>query len=126
MLQGHTIFALIAGKACQQPVDECDVIWDQFITMYKNGEQIFKAQEIELILVIDNVDYQLAEERKDQIDKLDGRQDVTKVREYICIVFIYITHSVAPGYRLLALHIGQKCLSQIPVQQLQLLHCIPA
>ena len=83
--------------------------------MYKNGEQIFKAQEIELILVIDNVDYQLAEERKDQIDKLDGRQDVTKMHEYICIVFICITHSVAPGYRPPALHIGRKCLSQIPV-----------
>jgi hypothetical protein len=120
MLQGHTIFALIAGKACQQPVDECDVIWDQFITMHKNGEQIFKAQEIELILVIDNIDYQLTKERKDQIDELDDRQDVTKVHEYIYIVFICIIHSAAAalGYRPLALHIGQKYSSQILAQQL--------
>jgi hypothetical protein len=125
-LRGRTIFAPIAGKARQQPVDERDAIWDQFITMRKNGEQIFKAQEIELILVIDNVDYQLAEERKDQIDELDGRQDVTKVRDYICIVFICITHSAAPGYRPPALHVGRKRSSQIPVQQLQLLHHVPA
>jgi len=106
MLQGCTIFAPITSKARQQLVDECDAIWDQFIMMHKNGKQIFKAQEIELILVINNVDYQLTEERKDQIDELDGRQDVTKVHKYICIVFICITHSEALGYRPLALHIG--------------------
>jgi hypothetical protein len=43
MLQGCTIFAPITSKARQQLVDECDAIWDQFIMMHKNGEQIFKA-----------------------------------------------------------------------------------
>jgi hypothetical protein len=33
--------------------------------MHKNGEQIVKGQEIKLILVINNIDYQLTKERKD-------------------------------------------------------------
>ena len=38
MLWGLKVYALIAGKAHQQPANERDAILDYFITMRKNGE----------------------------------------------------------------------------------------
>lgn len=119
-LRGLTIYAPIAGKARQQPAKELDAILDQFMTTRKDGKQVFKARQLELVLVIDNVDFQHAEERRNPIYELDEIQshNVTKVCENVCIVFVWIAHSTALDYRPLALGVNRKRLSQIPVQLL--------
>jgi len=99
-LWGLTVYAPIAGKARQQPANECDAILDYFMTTRKNSEQVFKPHQIDLVVVIDDKDFQCAEEWRDQtVYDLDGSQHASKVRKYVHIVFICITHSWAIGHQ---------------------------
>jgi hypothetical protein len=98
-LRGLTVYAPIAGKARQQPADERDAILDHFMTTRKNGERVFKPRQIDLAVVIDDKDFQCAEEWRDQMCELDGSQQASKVRKYLHIVFICITHTRAIGHQ---------------------------
>ena len=66
-LRGVKVHAAIAGKALTQPVKQRDAIW-HFVYKIRGRatEPTFKAEQIDLAIVIDQDDFREAEDRREQ------------------------------------------------------------
>jgi hypothetical protein len=108
-LRGVSVYAPIAGKARQEPANERDAIFDQFMTTRKNG-QVFKPRQIDLAVIIDDNDFQCAEDRREEILNLDENYRATKsqVRGWLYSYRVYTYNSLL-NYRLPALDVSQRC-----------------
>jgi len=109
MLWGVSVYAPIARKARQEPANERDAIFDQFMTTHKNG-QVFKPHQIDLAMIIDDNDFQCAEDRREEILNLDENYHATKsqVHGWLYSYHVYTYNSLL-NYRLLALDVSQRC-----------------
>ena len=72
-LCGVSVYASIAGKARQELANKHDAIFDQFITTHKNG-QVFKPCQINLTVIINNNNFQCAEDRREEMLKFISKK----------------------------------------------------
>ena len=82
-LRGTKIHAAIAGKGLLEPPKEHDAIMHFFLKPRgKGNDMVFKPGQIELALVIEEVDYKLAQEKKEEVDEL--REDGITLCPKVC------------------------------------------
>ncbi len=89
-LRGSKIFAAIAGNDLTVPAKGQDAIWHFFFKARgKNPEPKFKAEQLDLAVVIDFELFTEIELRREKLNE-DTDSDVpTKVSEYNLVLFMY-------------------------------------
>ena len=100
-LRGVRVHAPIAGKALMQPPKQYDAIWPFFYKIRgQKSEPTFKAEQLELAVVIDEEDVIQAEHLKEgAIDPdFDDTSDIiAKVSERNYILFVWIIYHLPLG-----------------------------
>ena len=82
-LRGVKVFAAIAGKDLAEPAKQQDAIWHfVFKVRGKGAEAKFKAEQLQLAVVIDYKDFERAELRKEELNAIAGTDTLTKVSLY--------------------------------------------
>ena len=76
-LQGAKIIAAIAGKDLLEPVKKHDVMWHFFFKARQGNEPKFKAEQLQLAVIIDYEDFADVELRKEDAEELDGVTTLT-------------------------------------------------
>ncbi len=97
MLRGVKVFAAIAGKDLTGPVKEHDAIWHFFFkTRGRGTEPKFKAEQLQLAVVIDYEDFAHVKLRRGELNEDTGMNRPTKVSKYnpgsVCVSLI--AHSI--------------------------------
>jgi hypothetical protein len=92
-LRGRKVHAPIAGKALSTRPAKRDAIWDFFYKIRGRAtEPTFKAEQIDLYVVIEPEDFECAEQRREQL-KSDADNitviTTTNVSKYDLILFIW-------------------------------------
>jgi hypothetical protein len=69
-LHGSKEYAAIAGQDLAEPVKEWDAIWHFFLKACGNSTELkFRAEQVELTLIIDYEDIARVEARKEEMDE---------------------------------------------------------
>jgi hypothetical protein len=72
-LRGAKVIAAIAGKDLLELVKKNDAIWHFFLKVCGKGKELkFKAQQLQLAVVIDYEDFANIELRKDEAEESNG------------------------------------------------------
>jgi hypothetical protein len=86
-LRGTKVHAPIAGMALRGPAPQRDAIWHFFFkTRGRATEPTFKAEQIELAIVLEPEDFIRAEQSRERLNDPDGGDSTipTKVRSWFC------------------------------------------
>jgi len=88
-LWGVKLFATIAGKDLTEPVKQHNAIWHFFFKVCGKGtEPKFKANQLELAVIIDHEELAHVELTKED-SELTGVNALTKVSNFIPVLFVY-------------------------------------
>ena len=92
-LRGAKIHAAIAGRDLREPAKQHDAIWHFFFKARGRGtEPKFKAEQLQLAVVINYEDFARVELRKEELNgvTVTSMNAPTKVSKY-SLVFLYIS-----------------------------------
>jgi hypothetical protein len=79
-LRGVKVYATIARQDVMETTKECNVIWHFFFKICGTGtEPKFRAEELELVVVIDYEDFACAELRREEMEEATSLNVPTKV-----------------------------------------------
>jgi hypothetical protein len=89
-LRGAKVYAPIAGKDLAEPVKQRDAIWHFFFKVRGKGpEPKFRAEQLQLAVVLDYEDIAHIELRKEQLNPDIGTSTSTRVSGYNPILLVY-------------------------------------
>lgn len=72
-LRGAKVYAAIAGKDLTEPEKQHDAIWHFFFRVRgKSAEKKFRAEQLQLAVVIDHEEYERVQLRKEELDEITG------------------------------------------------------
>ena len=72
-LQGAKVYAAIAGKDLTEPEKRHDAIWHFFFRAHGKGTELkFRAEQLQLAVVIDHEEYERVQLRKEELDGITG------------------------------------------------------
>jgi len=95
-LRGVKVYAAITGKDLTEPAKQQDVIWHfLFRVCGKSTEPTFKAEQIQLAVVINYKDYACIKFRKEKLNgSTTSMYAPTMVCKYNLVLFMYYSLSI--------------------------------
>ena len=87
-LRGVKVYAAIAGKDLTEPAKQRDAIWHFFFRVRgRSNEPKFKAEQLQLAVVIDHEDFARVELRKEEPNEVAGTDTPTKASKCNPVLF---------------------------------------